>query len=695
MTRLVGRLLAVGLVAAACLVVLSAAAWGHATFTSSTPEPGTQLAAAPGVVTVRFTEPLIVDLSSLRVTDPDGRVWERTAVADRKMSASLDTTAQGVYVVEWKTVSPLDGHTLRGTFRFGVGVTPSEVEPATSVEPATADVVLAVGRAVEYAALLLLVGMVVVGRLGRREPALGWVGPRRRGLVAAVALTAGSVVVGGEALLAVPSVSWDAVAGYLSAQPGTPRLGRLTGEVVAVVAAWLGMGWLVAGGAAAALVGLAAAGHAAAAHPAWWGISVDAGHLLAAGVWAGGIVAMARLRPPGGWRGEDARQLVRRFSPVAVPAFVVTVATGTLRGTQELVGLHDLWATSYGQVLLLKVAAVGAMVPLSWRAWQRRSPRPRVEAVLAAGVVAAAALLAAYPVTPQRAAEDAAQTVGVDSPAYPQPGDLTLARATGDVMVGLTLRPGRPGRNDVLVYLLPPSGPEDVDGTDATLQLAGQQHRLERCGVACRRTVLTVDGGERIAVTVAGVDADPAVFELPALPAPDGTPLVEEMASAMDQLRSLRYEEVFGPVDPPIRSDAALVAPDRLRFEVHTFDRTTIRIGDVTYRREGDGPWEVTRGPQVSVPSYIWDYSGKTGVRIVGQQQVDGTSTQVVSFFVLLGDDLPIWYRLWIDADGLVQRAEMRAQGHFMDQRYFDFDAPITIEPPPDAPEPPADEETS
>jgi hypothetical protein len=40
------------------------------------------------------------------------------------------------------------------------------------------------------------------------------------------------------------------------------------------------------------------------------------------------------------------------------------------------------------------------------------------------------------------------------------------------------------------------------------------------------------------------------------------------------------------------------------------------------------------------------------------------------------------WFRVWGDADGLARRAEMRAQGHFMDDRYYDFDALFTIEPP-------------
>ena len=36
-------------------------------------------------------------------------------------------------------------------------------------------------------------------------------------------------------------------------------------------------------------------------------------------------------------------------------------------------GISRLWTTSYGAVLLLKVATIALMVPLSWAAWRRRS----------------------------------------------------------------------------------------------------------------------------------------------------------------------------------------------------------------------------------------------------------------------------------------------------------------------------------
>jgi hypothetical protein len=69
------------------------------------------------------------------------------------------------------------------------------------------------------------------------------------------------------------------------------------------------------------------------------------------------------------------------------------------------------------------------------------------------------------------------------------------------------------------------------------------------------------------------------------------------------------------------------------------------------------------------------------GAHIVGADTVDGVQTQVLTFFLDL-PQTPVWFRLWADADGLVHRAAMRAQGHFMDHRYTDFDAALSIEPP-------------
>ena len=45
--------------------------------------------------------------------------------------------------------------------------------------------------------------------------------------------------------------------------------------------------------------------------------------------------------------------------------------------------------------------------------------------------------------------------------------------------------------------------------------------------------------------------------------------------------------------------------------------------------------------------------------------------------------DLPGWFRLWVGVeDGLVRRELMLAEGHLMDHRYWDFNAPLDVRPP-------------
>jgi Copper resistance protein D len=105
---------------------------------------------------------------------------------------------------------------------------------------------------------------------------------------------------------------------------------------------------------------------------------------------------LATLRPPGGWRGPAARRLLDRFSPVALAPFCATVLLGGIQALQRLGRAGALLHTGYGQVLLLKLLVVAAMVPLSLLAWRRRLA-PRAEAALVVGVVGLAALLAVSP----------------------------------------------------------------------------------------------------------------------------------------------------------------------------------------------------------------------------------------------------------------------------------------------------------
>jgi Uncharacterized protein, homolog of Cu resistance protein CopC len=111
-------------VATVLLALMAPPAGAHAAFVSSEPEPGSRQTSTPGVVVLRFSEPLIAKLSGASVAAPGGQRFQARGTAGSEIRVPVATNAPGVYTVEWRTVSPVDGHTLRGRFLFGVGVDP-------------------------------------------------------------------------------------------------------------------------------------------------------------------------------------------------------------------------------------------------------------------------------------------------------------------------------------------------------------------------------------------------------------------------------------------------------------------------------------------------------------------------------------------------------------------------------------------
>ena len=84
--------------------------------------------------------------------------------------------------------------------------------------------------------------------------------------------------------------------------------------------------------------------------------------------------------------GHDGPMLLARFARVAPWAFGESIALGVVQAT-ELVGYwNGLVATAYGEILVVKIAGVAAMIGLSVMAVRRR-PMVRAEAMLAVAVV--------------------------------------------------------------------------------------------------------------------------------------------------------------------------------------------------------------------------------------------------------------------------------------------------------------------
>lgn len=263
--------------------------------------------------------------------------------------------------------------------------------------PSTSELAIGVLRWVEYAGLIYLIGVFVVRRLAANTPRIAWARPPME-LALGAALVGGLGVVVAEAFVAGHSLSGAATFLFDSAG-GWARIARVAAEGMALGLCVLGRR-MVAPVALFAAASLAFAGHAAAQQQPAGPIFADALHVLSAGVWAGGILALATLKPPGGWSREEGGALLVRFGRVALIAFAITAMTGVLEASSAVGSLSGLWTTQYGVVLSLKSAGVLVMVVLSVLAWRRGLGLVRFEAVVAVLVLAATAVLAATPIPP-------------------------------------------------------------------------------------------------------------------------------------------------------------------------------------------------------------------------------------------------------------------------------------------------------
>ena len=378
MTRMRRILVAVAAIGLLLLVPASPPAFAHALLQSSDPAANATLAAAPGTVTIRFGERPDPQLSSIKVLDTSGKsvtAGSAAAVAGDplKLSVSLQPLGPGVYTVAWRTVSAVDGHLAAGSFAFGVGVSPGSQPPSggaaggAAASGSNAPSALSIlGRWLLYVGLIVLLGASAATATILRATA-----PRSTLwlIAAALALAVSGAVIVFAGQLADAGV--DAGTG-LASSLGTASLGRLIPLVVAAVGltiAWRGSGTpraaglvVVAAGAGASMLADVASSHAAAGALPLVNSGIQALHIVAAGLWIGGLAALVltlRAEPS-----DDRARAVRRFSLLATAGIATVTATGLLRAAAELRTLDDLLATDFGRLLLIKSALVLGLAAL-------------------------------------------------------------------------------------------------------------------------------------------------------------------------------------------------------------------------------------------------------------------------------------------------------------------------------------------
>jgi methionine-rich copper-binding protein CopC len=109
------------LLAATLSVAATAPAFAHAMLEHAVPSAGAVLHASPKSVVLSYSEPLEPSLSTVAVTDAQGRdaAAAKSTASGTTMSVALKPLKPGTYRVRWHALS-IDTHRTEGAFAFTV-----------------------------------------------------------------------------------------------------------------------------------------------------------------------------------------------------------------------------------------------------------------------------------------------------------------------------------------------------------------------------------------------------------------------------------------------------------------------------------------------------------------------------------------------------------------------------------------------
>lgn len=421
------------------LSAVPSAVHAHSVLRRSEPAARAHLHEAPRRIRLTFSEAQSRAFTRITLRSPAGdlalgpvRIVDDT-IALAEVQGLL---APGAYTVLWQ-IAGADGHPVRGEFQFSItenaagiadvgaqargeagGVVPAPAQPGPPVAhhvqasqtsagsfDAESPAFVAI-RALLYFALVGVIGAVTFNQLLAR-PGAGAASVHQPVHIDAIGRAASigtwaagaAIVVIGSRLLAqsyamhgdraldgdmlLPMLTqtrwgWGWIAQLLASLIATA--GLLAARNGAAAGRDAPHAWRVAT-LAAVVLGLtpALASHAAAA-PRFspLAMAADGLHVLAAGAWMGSLLLILAAGIPAALARRDSHAIVtwvRRFSPVALTCGAILAATGTFAAWLHIGSIPGLWSTTYGRVLLVKLAVLGAIGAAGFFNWRFVLPR--------------------------------------------------------------------------------------------------------------------------------------------------------------------------------------------------------------------------------------------------------------------------------------------------------------------------------
>jgi copper transport protein len=388
-------------VVAAMLLAVSTSL-AHAKLESSSPSSGESLHTAPSSVTLRFSVRVQSSMSSIAVKDASGGAVAVGAIVDfeqgKMISVPLPQLAPGTYRVEWRALSA-DDHMIEGNFEFSVGAAsqPAPAVPAkadhSGMDHSSHEPEPSINWPQSLVRWLLYIGMMVLtGGLGFRLFVIGGDNPRSAEFDTRLSrLFCGAAFLIVIALLAGLALQTRMVTGSFGVSQSMSVLTATSFgppwllQVIAALVSFFLM--LSAGGAVSrfrkaafwiafalsivSMFGPSLSGHARAAWDEYsLAILSDWLHLVAGSMWIGGLFMIAFAIARGvGETDRIAAQAslhatIRRFTNIAIPATVLLAITGLYNTWIHVESFSALVGTTYGLVLVVKIAISAVMIVL-------------------------------------------------------------------------------------------------------------------------------------------------------------------------------------------------------------------------------------------------------------------------------------------------------------------------------------------
>jgi copper transport protein len=483
-----------------CAVVVCAGVAGsidvaeaHAGLKSSEPAASSVLEQSPKEIVLNFGEAVEVSFGSIRLFDSNSKLVELPmpkyveayGVIDAKtIRVEIPELQFGSYLVVWRVVSA-DSHPVQGAFAFQIGTKGLNLESLSQEILASSSAPFAVKLAMGFARWLSFLGvMVMVGAMLLATRIIGlsrvdkiifgsWI-TAFVGSTLILLLQApyalGQAMSIGEVFSAVDDVLQTRLGTWLVVR-GTILLAFLLlirqrnlhdRPIYRMVAILLGIGLFAT---------FSISGHPGMREYSALSIGTDIVHFLSVSAWMGGLVTLVLLGRK--WQSESSL-VISWFSFTATISMPIMVATGVAQAWRMMEGFQNIFSTTYGVVLSVKVLLVIVAIAAGTRARQvfksknvdqqdlreiKFSRTVLAESMIGVAVLAVTAVLVSVP--PLSISGAAAFETSV---------------VQANVIADLRVTPARVGEVEVHILLSPPGGSlQSITQATARISLAAEE----------------------------------------------------------------------------------------------------------------------------------------------------------------------------------------------------------------------------